>query len=284
MKRLIVLLCLCSLGASIRAGADALTTIELHSRPAEDVIPIVKPLLGPDDAVTGQGFRLFLRAPQATVAQVRQIVASLDVAPKMLLISVFQGSEKDLRALGVSGNLRIGNDEGSASIGTSPHRDRGAGVSISTRNASGAANVTSTRGHLRDSPVHQLRVSEGREGYIETGTSVPYFSGNRWYGPGVVGGGVDYKDVTTGFYVLPRVRGEQVTLEVSPFKQSLSHGRGGDIDTRRAHTTVSGRLGDWLPIGGTSEEVRRSHSAIGSYSTSSSRNNTSIWIKAETAP
>jgi type II secretory pathway component GspD/PulD (secretin) len=284
MKRLVALLLLCTSALSLRAGADALTTIELHSRPAEDVIPIVQPLLGPDDAVTGQGFKLFLRAPQATVAQVRQIVASLDVAPKMLLISVFQGSDRDLRTLGVSGDLRIGDDDGSVAIGTSRHRDGGADVRLSTRNASGGANVTSTRSRLRDSPVHQLRVSEGSEGYIETGASIPYFSGTQWYGRGMVGSSVEYKDVTTGFYVLPRVRGDQVSLEVSPFKQSLNQRGGGSIDTRRARTTVNGRLGDWLPIGGTTEQVQRSHSAIGSYSTSSSRNNTSIWIKAEPVP
>lgn len=261
--------------------AGTIATIQLQNRPAEDVIPVVKPMLGPDDSITGQGFKLFLRASPATQEQVREMIRSLDVAAQMLLISVFQGSDRDLRALGVSGQFQAQGGDGSLSVGRDRPRGRGADISYSTRNASGGVNTISTRGRLRDNPIHQLRVTAGSEGYIETGESIPYFSGARWFAPGAVVGGVDYKDVTTGFYVRPRVHGEQVTLQVSPFKQSPSNTRGGDINTQRASTTISGRLGEWLPIGGTTEQTQRSQSDISSYSSTHSRNNESIWIKAD---
>lgn len=261
--------------------ADAISTLQLHNRPAEDVIPIIKPMLGPDDSITGRGFKLFLRASPETRAQVKQMIESLDVAAKMLQISVFQGNDRDLRALDISGHFQARGDNSSVSVGTDKSRGRGADISYSTRNAGGGINTLSTRGRLQDNPVHQLRVTEGTEGYIETGASIPYFSGARWFAPGAVVGGVDYKDVTTGFYVLPRVHGEQVTLQVSPFKQSQSKTRGGDINTQRANTTITGRLGEWLPIGGTTEQTQRSQSGIGSYSSTRSRNNESIWIKAD---
>lgn len=279
MTRSFALLLILCLGA-LTARADSIATIELHNRPAEDLIPVIQPMLGPGDSVAGQGFLLFLRAPAATQQQVEQMVRQLDVAAKTLLISVFQGSDRDLRALGVDSHLRLESDNGSAVIGNSERR-HGSDISIGTRNASGGANITSTRGRLQDNPVHQLRVTEGGEGYIETGQSIPYFSGARWVAPGAVVGGIDYKDVTTGFYVLPRIHGNRVTMQVSPFKQSPDRKRGGDINTQRAQTTVTGPLGEWLPIGGVTEQTQQSYSGIGSYGSTRSRNNSSIWIKAE---
>jgi type II secretory pathway component GspD/PulD (secretin) len=262
------------------ATADSITTIQLRNRPAEDVIPIIKPMLGPADSIAGQGFNIFLRSSPETLAQVKQMIGQIDVAAKMLMISVFQGSDRDLRALGVSGNVEINSGNGNLSIGS--NRNSGGGsVSYNSRNASGGVNTFSTRGRLEDNPIHKLRVMEGSEGFIETGEQIPYFSGPRWLGPGALAGSVGYKDVTTGFYVLPRVNGDQVYMQVSPFKQSQSKARGGDINTQRASTTLSGRLGEWLPIGGVTEQTQRTQSSIGSYGSTQSRNNESIWIKAD---
>ena len=100
MKQLLVpLLALCL--TALTAQADSITTIQLHNRPAEEIIPLVKPMLGQADAITGQGFQVFVRAPAATQTQIEQMISALDVAPKMLLISVFQGNQRDLRALRV---------------------------------------------------------------------------------------------------------------------------------------------------------------------------------------
>jgi type II secretory pathway component GspD/PulD (secretin) len=263
------------------ARAEAITTFQLQNRPAEEVLPVVEPMLGPNETITGQGFKLFLRASPETQAQVRQMIDSLDVAAKMLLISVFQGNDRDLRALAVGGHFEAQSGDGSLSVGSDKPRGRGADISYSTRNASAGVNTISTRGRLQDNPIHQLRITEGTEGYIETGEQIPYFSGANWLGHGALVGGVDYKDVTTGFYVMPRVHGDQVTMQVSPFKQSQSKTRGGDINTQRAHTTITGRLGEWLPIGGTTEQTQRSQSSTGRFSSTHSRDNESIWIKAD---
>lgn len=283
MKQLVALLLALCLTA-LTAQADPIATIQLHNRPAEDIIPLVKPMLGPTDAITGQGFQLFLRAPADTRAQIEQMISALDVAARMLQISVFQGNQRDLRALSVAGNFTARGDNGSVNIGAGKERGSGGDVSFSTRNASGGASVISTRGRLQDNPIHQLQVSEGSEGYIETGQSIPYFSGARWLAPGAVVGGIDYKNVTTGFYVLARVHADQVTLQVSPFKQSPSNTRGGDINIQSASTTLTGRLGEWLPIGGTTEQTRQSSNNIGSYSSTQSRNEESIWIRVDPTP
>jgi type II secretory pathway component GspD/PulD (secretin) len=126
-----------------------------------------------------------------------------------------------------------------------------------------------------------VRVSEGNQAYIETGEQIPYFSGAYWTAPRTTSGGIDYKDVMTGFYVLPRIQGENVMLQVSPFKNSMRNASGGSIETQSASTTITGRIGQWLLIGGSTEEVSRRQSGTGSYTSTQSRNDQSIWIKAD---
>ncbi len=283
MNILMALLCSISLfcGAAL---ADPIQSIQLKHRPADEIIPVIKPLLAPDDSLTGQGYQLFIRTSEKNFEQIKQMVSKLDTAAQLLLISVFQGNDRELRALGVSGDFSYQDSQGNVRLGSSnKSAKRGADVQYSTRNASAGAHTLSTRGRLSDNPIHQLRITAGSEGYIETGESIPYFSGSYWRGGrhGIVEGGVDYKDIDTGFYVLPRVHGEQVTLDVSPYKQSQSRQRGGTIETQRASTRITGQLGQWLTIGGVTEQTRRSSTGVGSYGSTQSRGNASIWIKAD---
>ncbi len=124
-----------------------------------------------------------------------------------------------------------------------------------------------------------MRVTEGSEAYIETGEQIPIFAGTRWLAPDAVAGGIEYKDVVTGFYVSPRVHGDQVTLQVSPFRHALRGG--GNIETQSAHTTLTGRLGEWLLVGGVSEQLGRAQSGAGDYRSTQSRGDAGIWIRAD---
>ena len=283
MKSLVTLLLSLGLLAAA-AWADSIETIQLQNRPAEEIIPILKPMLGASDSVTGQGFQIFIRTTPANLEQVKHMVSKLDVAAKLLQISVFQGNDRDLRALSMEGSARYQDSNTNISIGSTGKTSRGGDVHLSTRGGSATSHTLSTRGRLSDNPIHTLRITEGTQGYIETGESIPYFSGGGgWFRGrrGFIDGGVEYKDVNTGFYVLPRVHESQVILDVSPFKQSQSKTRGGDINTQSASTQITGKLGQWLAIGGTTEQVQRSSTSIGTSHSTQSRNNESIWIKAD---
>ena len=229
--------------------AASIATIQLRNRPAAEVIPIVEPLLEPGDGISGQGFKIFLRAAPQTVEQVREVIDSLDTAAKTLMISVFQGSKRDLSKSAFSGRIQIENGKVGADI------------------AAGENRLSQESG-----PVHRLRVTEGSEGYIETGSRLPLFSG---------AGAQGYANATTGFYVLPRLHGDDVTLQISPFRNSLNRSGGGSIETLQADTTITGRLGEWLPLGGVTERTDRSQSDGVSQRSTRSNNEDSIWIRAD---
>ena len=240
---------------STSVQADSITTIQLMSRPAVEVIPIVEPMLAVDDVITGHGFKIFLRSSPETLAQVKDMIEAIDIAAKVLQISVFQGNSRDLQKLGISGNIQIGGGNASVNISS-----------------------TSTHTRLTDNPIHLLRVTEGTQGYIETGKQIALFSGAYWRRPKAAGSIIEFKDVTTGFYVLPRIHSDRVTLQVSPFKNSQSKSGAGDIETQHANTTITGPIGEWLLIGGATEQ---SQNSTGSYSSTQRSNSESIWIKAD---
>ncbi len=257
MKRLIFLLL--TLCVTSNTYANPITTLELRHRPAEELIPILRPLLGPEDSISGQGFVLFLRSSADTRRQIQSALRSLDVAPRSLLISVFQGSERDLRNLHLQGRLRHSLADTDADV-----------------------SIASTRARLRDNPIHQLRVSEGVEGYIETGRSIPFLS-TLLIGSNGIAAGQEYHDVGTGFYVVAHQRGDQVRLRISPFRESADPRRGGEVSIQRAQTTLSGPLGEWLPIGGITQGTTRT-SRDNAYHSTRERDDSGVWIKAQPAP
>jgi hypothetical protein len=281
MKRLFRPLGLVLLVSAVQA--DSISTIQLQHRPAEEVIPIVEPMLGADDAISGQGFRIFLQSSPETLARVRDMVDVLDMPAKILQVSVFQGSDRDIAELGIGANVQIERGDASVDIGNGKdnNNDAGGSITYSTTGGSASINSISTQKSLRDNPIHQVRVNEGTEAYIETGERIPYFYGAAWRGRRGFGGSIEYKDAITGFYVLPRIRGDNVTLEVNPFKSSQSNTGGDNIDTQSAGTTITGPIGEWILIGGVTEQLERTQSATGTTVATQSRRNTGIWIKAD---
>ena len=281
MKVLCTLLGVVLLVSVVRA--DSITTIQLQNRPAEEIIPIVEPMLGPDDAISGQGFVIVLRSSPATLAQVRNIIETFDIPARILQVSVFQGSGRELGRLGISGNVQIERGDASIDVGDANAGDDDTGGSITYSSDSSSVTVDgiSTQKRLRDNPVHQVRVAEGNEAYIDTGEQIPYTFGAGWIAPGRIAGGVEYLDVVTGFWVLPRIQGKNVSFEVSPFRNSRTKASGGNVEVQSASTTITGRLGDWLLVGGTTEQIRQDQRATGSYETVQGRSDRSVWIRAD---
>jgi hypothetical protein len=78
------------------------------------------------------------------------------------------------------------------------------------------------------------------------------------------------RDLGTGFVAVPQLNGDRVTLDISPRDDTLGP-LPGSVNTQRLVTTVSGRLGEWLELGGSvGEQSGSSGSAIASYGTTQS--------------
>lgn len=218
---------------ALAAVAQPLEIIQLRNRPAEQVIPILRPMLDRDGAITGTGFQLMVRTSPANLAQIRQMVESLDRAARQLVIEVRREGEAGGSRLDARGNVSIG--PGSA-------------------RASGSVSDSSVRS--ADAGMQQVRTQEGSPAFISGGTSqlVPQRTVRRTVNGTVVEETAVQRDIASGFHVTPRVNGDVVFLEISTQRAVPNPALGaGGADVSRLSSSVSGRLGDWIAIGGSSQ-------------------------------
>jgi hypothetical protein len=89
-----------------------------------------------------------------------------------------------------------------------------------------------------------------------------------------------YRDAASGFYVLPRLSGNRVTLEISQQRETLARGAAGAASVQGLVTTVSGRIGEWIEIGSTERDASSQQSALLGRS-SAVRDSRRILIKVE---
>jgi hypothetical protein len=61
-------------------------------------------------------------------------------------------------------------------------------------------------------------------------------------------GSTNYRDLSSGFYILPRLIEGKVVLEISPQGQTMK--QEGTIQFQTAVTRITGKLGEWIEIGG----------------------------------
>lgn len=264
--------------AGATARAESLEAIPLHHRPAEELVPLLQPLLPPGAALTGTGDVLLLRGDAATVAEVRRALATLDRAPLQLLITVGQATGSSRQSGGVHASGTLGS--GDVQVGVNRRPADAAGAEVTVRS-------TSTRDDIHS--VSTVRALEGREVYVATGESRPVTTTTMvgdgpWHGP-VVSQTTGYRDAQTGFYATPRVSGNRVTLEIAPTQQQFTGGaRQPTVAKQSLQTTVSGPLGEWIEMGGVSATREGATGGLGTWGTRAYLTGYSAWVKVERIP
>lgn len=282
MRRVVGFVVALSLACIALAGE--LHVIQLKHRPAQELLPVIRPLLGPDDTVSAVDYRLIVRATEARRREVERVVQQLDVAHRQLTLTVRQGSRAEMRdrSQNVSGEVEVGRDV-HVTLPRRPANDRGVTVEHESDDAHLRYEGRETRSAARDERSQTLRVQDGQRAYIRLGQSVPHvkrilsLAGRRV----TIAQGVEYQNVVTGFEVLPRVRGERVQLDITPRLSSLADPSTGLANFQELRTIVNVRLGEWIDLGaisGAGENVRR---AIVDSAVSDSAEQRSVWLRVE---
>lgn len=226
----ILLAMLCA--GSIWAQTTGLELIDLRHRPAEQLIPLLVPLVGERGAVTGQGFKLMVRGDAALQRQVRQALQAFDVPARRLMISVRQVEDVQQSRVEIGGTavLRPGQ---SVVAGSVQRRDSQA----------------------NDQMEQRVQGLEGAPAFISWGEQRVWSGAvvNLTPGGTVINPVVQPVGAQTGFYVLPRVLGDEVQLEIAPQREAFV-GEGADKSRHAMVTQARGRLGEWLDLGGTSAD------------------------------
>lgn len=275
----------CCAGAAL-AQTTALEVIPLRYRTAEQVIPIIQPMLAREGSVSGFQGQLIVRTTPANLEEIKRILASVDTAPRRLLITVRQDADATRSERAAEGSGRVGSDRAQVIVPDSGDR-RGGNVVLREGDDRLRAQVFEGQSTESGRNTQSVQVMEGREAFVRMGQSVPV--PQRRVVRTVVGGqvvehvvdSVEYRDVTTGFYVLPRVSGDLVTLDISPQRELLSSQVPGGVNVQRIVTTVSGRLGEWMEIGGIAQDSAGQQSVLLGRSSTSASDNRRVLIKVE---
>lgn len=265
---LILLLCLPPLVAS----ADEVEVIPLRHRTVEQIIPTLQPLLDAGGAITGANNALIVRSSRSNIEDLKRVVATLDTPPRRLLISVRQDVSADVARRELQASGTIAGTHGSVSIGEPARPDSGATVRLlDSTSASDERNVSRVQA-LEGSPAY-IAVGQSIPVPVETVTRTPYGSD--------VHRTVEYRDLNTGFAVIPRLAGDRVTLDIAPRRDVPgAYGRG-SADTQRIVTSASGRLGEWFELGGVVRDAARDDERTLSSRARGERSVRGVWVRVD---
>lgn len=256
------------------ACAQSLQIIELQHRTAQEVIPVLQPLLERGGALSGQDYKLFVRASGGNVAQLREALAQIDKAPRQLLVSVRRASQAEMERERASASAAIAGSRGGVSVNRPPTAVDPAAAGQLTVRATNDASSSSANS------VASVQVLEGSSAFIATGSSIPIVT--------AVAGGVgrrtwaatstSYRDIASGFLVTPRVNGDTVVLDIEQRDESVHRGQ---ISTQRLATQVSAWLGEWAQLGGVSESASTQARGVLNRTQQTRSDERSIWVKVE---
>lgn len=257
---LLALWMLLTLAPAVPVLAQTLEIIPLRNRPADQIIPVVQPLLEPGGVMSGNGFQLFVRTSPANLAQIKQMIASLDRAARQLVIHVRQDTA------------------------TADNRfDARAGVVLEPGNSRASGRIAEGAAQGQDNVTQQIRTQEGAPAYISAGTSqlVPSRTVTRTVNGVVVQETTTPRDIVSGFYATPRVNGDTVFLDISTQRDTPANLGAGSVAISRASTTLSGKLGQWIEMGGINQTRASESGGLLSRSSASGTQERRIFLRVE---
>lgn len=257
----LLLICFCYLLPSSLLAGDAVRTFQTQ-QPAENLLPTIAPLYADQAHFTTRNNLLIVKAPESILDEIEQLLNKLDQPLHNLFIEVssFQGGYDNYQQDSIEGRIKTGSD---TSISSRAPENTNPNVTIRYGKDGSVIKTTHTRrNRTQNNPNnYTVRTLEGSWAFIQTGQKVPYYSSNypnmqrgKYYPPQH---SVELIDVTSGFEVYPILNGDRVTLKVRPRNNSMSDRYSGQINTRSADTMVTGRLGEWIYLGGANSQINQ---------------------------
>jgi type II secretory pathway component GspD/PulD (secretin) len=251
--------------------AAEVAVIKVNYRSAAEILPQVQDLLTSEGKATvdTRTNSLIVVDTKESLAKIQAFVASMDQPAEQVKVRFRfqeQGSSTD-RDISTSG--RVSGEHGSVAIG----RDRREGVHVRARDT-----VVNRRGNTESF----ISVMSGSSAYLWVGKEVPYTE--QWvyftHHYAHVVETVNFQRVETGFEVRPIVIGNNVQVEIVPRISSFDKEEQ-VVRLTEASTTLTVPKGQWVTIGGTSEQSNEVFRDILSYGSSATNSTLSLSLMVE---
>src|SRR5471032_2184147 len=223
----------------------ATEVVPLSNRTSADLLPVAQNFIGKDGTVSAYGNQLIVNAEPDKIQGLRALLSQLDTPSKRLLITVDTNE-----------NNQQSNGNNQTQV-----------ITYSTES--------------RDGGIQQIQASEGVPALIQVGQSVPLTTTQ----PDAYGrpqNQTQYRNVTQGFYVTASVTGETVHLSISTNRDRMSQERPDVVNVQSTDTTVSGRLGEWIPLAGINRETQADKSSTTRSYPTQGRDDLTLRVKVDT--
>jgi len=233
--------------------------------------------------MSGMNNQIIIRASRRNRDEIKQVLAAIDTPQRSLVIRVSQNRDASMNRSGAEAFGSVGNDNVRVTQGPTGAAAGGGRVEIRRGDSVIGGQVVETRSTRTASTGQMVQVLEGGRAFLNVGQSLPLPMQQVVLGPNgvMVTNTTIYRDIGQGFYVEPRLAGDRVTLEISPQFDTPGSAGYGSVNTQRISTTVSGRLGEWIELGGSGQQASNRDRGNLSVGTSDVRDNRSVWLLVE---
>lgn len=227
------------------AYAD-IKVFHLQNLKAKELVSTIQPMLGKEAVITAKGYQLIVKSSKEDIHSLEQLIPQLDLASQQLIISVIQG-DADF-----------------------------------TRSANKQTRLLTTVAGEESNKVQTVKVMAGKRAHIRFGSTRQITQHYHTSKAGkVIGKRRSEQQLVTGMYVTPRMRGEQVMLELERDSKTASMDSSTGTDTHSFATTVVVPLGEWVKIGGTSTVDQTGENVVIFSTTTEKAGYANIFVKVE---
>ena len=233
--------------------------IPMKNRMVEDVIPIIKPLVIKGGTVTGMNNQLIVKTTPSNIELIKSILEQIDSAPRKLLISVKRSNNNKLNT--EEDVLSIKFDSKNIKIKAPDISKKG--VAIQNKNSKGDViryRKSYEKSQEQEGNVFYVNTLEGNPAFINMGRLIPVKSQTNIVTSGaiIVQENIKHHNVSSGFYVTPKLQGDNVVLTISPHFAKINKKEKNIVNVQKINTIIHGKLGKWVPIGGVDQSLSSS--------------------------
>ena len=257
--------------ASFANASESIHYFELKNRSSDEVIPIMAPFLEPNEAISGDGFQLFIKTSAARAKELESLINSIDKATKTFRISVTNDQWIARSQNSVDGSIRVKTGDADIQVGNNRYPGKnnsaaGVNASIGDDDDRVTANWQARTINSERNKVQFIQVQEGKPAFIsrEKLRLFPVYSYiKRPYGVAVIDHGLTPYSKEDGFYVEARTTEDKhAQVSIQTVSALSDHYRSGDYEQQYAETNLRVPLGEWFEIGGSTDTYRSSDKGI----------------------
>jgi len=260
---LIVIMMMCFQPAF--AAQRITTIIPIYNADAESILPALQQQLLEDESISVYQQQIIINASANSTANIKQLINVLDAAGKQLIINIKNNATNNSNQQGINVNNQQHNPSTriikNGKLNTETH------ISIQQNN-----------GNRFNQAQQGIRATEGEPSFIHTGSARIITSPSNNNGQAYQ---QQWHQAQTGFYATTWVNGDGVSIRISQQDQKWNNA---SIDTQSLNTSVTGKLGEWIPIANLHQHQNTHSRSITGKQGNTESSDTQLMIKVELAP